>query len=79
MAHIKIPRLIVPSTGVPVGQARPLQVCSECWHVLSNTGRCENILCSRPEASSGSTPAAAPELKFYSNCSFCSGKKCMGH
>jgi hypothetical protein len=77
--RIQIPRLIVPSTGVPVGQARPLQVCPSCWHVLSNAGKCENILCSRPASSSAGTPAAAPEPKFYSNCSFCSGKTCMGH
>jgi hypothetical protein len=79
MANIKIPRLIVPSTGVTVGQPCPLQVCSECWHVLSNAGRCENILCSRPDSSSGSAADASTELKYYSNCSFCSGKKCMGH
>jgi hypothetical protein len=79
MAHIKIPKLIVPVTAVPVGQARPLQVCPECWHVLSNAGNCENILCSRPDLSSGSVADTSTELKYYSNCSFCSGKRCMGH
>ena len=77
--HIQLPRLIVPVTGVPVGQARPLQICPECRHVLSNAGRCENILCSRPDSSSGSPADASTELKYYSNCSFCSGKRCMGH
>lgn len=76
--RIQLPRLIVPSVGVPVGQARPLQICPECRYVLSNAGRCENILCSRPEPSSTGGATAPTELKYYSNCSLCP-KTCTGH
>jgi hypothetical protein len=74
---LHLPRLIIPSGGVPVGQARPLQICPSCRYVLSNAGKCENILCSVATGESSGNEASS--LKYYNNCSFCSGKKCMGH
>ena len=70
---LHLPRLIIPAGGVKVGQARPLQVCAGCGYVLSNAGKCENILCAIE--ASGST---GDGLKYYNNCSLCP-KKCTGH
>ncbi|MBA2391416.1 MAG: hypothetical protein H0V70_01570 [Ktedonobacteraceae bacterium] len=74
--RINIPKLIVPQSGVPVGQPRPLEVCPNCRYVLSNSGKCENILCALEGG--GSSGGNTSNLKFYNNCSLCQ-QKCTGH